>query len=180
MAWIKEKQRGDTGSSSSRGRGRRRGKSRRKACTGKPKEDDGKAAAKDKCLNCGKAGHWVRNCCAPRHREQANLALLACSSSVAEEAEEPALLMARAKETGGAPVRFEEPRAHVNLGREGKEEKAERWYLDSSAINHMTGSRGAFSELDSSITGTVKFGDNFVVDIAGQGAILFSCSDGGH
>ncbi|WVZ73817.1 hypothetical protein U9M48_022082 [Paspalum notatum var. saurae] len=44
----------------------------------------------------------------------------------------------------------------------------------------MTGSRGAFSELDTSITGTVKFGDNSLVDIAGQGTILFSCSNGSH
>ncbi|WVZ62954.1 hypothetical protein U9M48_012642 [Paspalum notatum var. saurae] len=54
-ARMKEKQRGDAGSSSSRGRGRRRGKPRRKAGTGEPKEEGGKAVAKDKCLNCGKA-----------------------------------------------------------------------------------------------------------------------------
>ncbi|WVZ81049.1 LOW QUALITY PROTEIN: hypothetical protein U9M48_028476 [Paspalum notatum var. saurae] len=48
----------------------------------------------------------------------------------------------------------------------------------SGASNHMTGRRGAFSKLDSSITGT--FGDNSVVDIAGKGTILFSCSNGGH
>ena len=62
---MKEKQRGDAGSSSSRGRGQRRSKPRRKASTGEPKEEGGKAVAKDKCLNCGKFGHWTRNCCAP-------------------------------------------------------------------------------------------------------------------
>ncbi|WVZ62955.1 hypothetical protein U9M48_012643 [Paspalum notatum var. saurae] len=45
---------------------------------------------------------------------------------------------------------------------------------------HDWGSRGDFSELDTSITGTVKFGDNSLIDIAGQGTILFSCSNGGH
>ncbi|WVZ94309.1 hypothetical protein U9M48_040215 [Paspalum notatum var. saurae] len=101
-----------------------------------------------------------------------------------EEAEEPTLLMVQAcmlsRGAKGAPVWLEEPRAHVNLGREDGEEEVERWYLDSGARNHMTGSRVAFSELDSSITGTVKFGDNSVVKIAGQGTILFSCSDCGH
>ncbi|WVZ84977.1 hypothetical protein U9M48_031942 [Paspalum notatum var. saurae] len=196
-ARMKEKQREDAGSSSSRGRGWRRSKPRRKAGTGEPKEEGGKTVAKDKCLNCGKFGHWARNCRAPRRREQANLAqeeeeepalLLARSCSAEEEAEEPALLMAqacaldsKAEEAKHAPVRLEEPRAQVHLGKEeGDEEAAERWYLDSGASNHMTGSRGAFSELDTSITGTVKFGDNSLVDIAGQGTILFSCSNGGH
>ncbi|WVZ88385.1 hypothetical protein U9M48_034912 [Paspalum notatum var. saurae] len=193
---VSMKQRRDAGSSSSKGRGRRRGKSRKKAATGEPKDEGEKVAAKEKCLNCGKIEHWSRNCCAHRHREQANLAqeeeeeltlLLVCSCSAKEEAEEPALLMAQActfssrtEEPKGAPVRLEEPRVQVNLGKEEGDKEAERWYLDSDASNHMTGSRGSFSELDSSITGTVKFGDNSVVDIAGQGTILFSCSNGGH
>ncbi|WVZ79228.1 hypothetical protein U9M48_026832 [Paspalum notatum var. saurae] len=90
-------------------------------------------------------------------------------------------LNSKAEEAKRAPLRLEEPRAQVHLGKEeGDEEAAERWYLDSGASNHMIGSRGAFSELDTSITGTVKFGDNSLVDIAGQGTILFSCSNGGH
>ncbi|WVZ95085.1 LOW QUALITY PROTEIN: hypothetical protein U9M48_040890 [Paspalum notatum var. saurae] len=171
-ARMKEKQRGDAGSSLSRGRGRRRGKSRRKAGASEPKEEGGKAAAKDKCLNCGKFGHWARNCHAPRRREQANLAqeeeekpalLLAHGCSTEVEAGEPALLMAQAcavnseaEEAKHAPVRLEEPRAQVHLGKEeGDEEATERWYLDSGASNHMTGSLG-------------------------RGTILFSCSNGGH
>ena len=38
-------------------------------------------------------------------------------------------------------------------------EQEQRWYLDSGANNHMTGSKAAFSELDDDVTGTVKFGD---------------------
>ncbi|WVZ73816.1 hypothetical protein U9M48_022081 [Paspalum notatum var. saurae] len=124
-ARMKEKQRGDAGSSSSRGCGPRRGKPWRKASTGEPKEEGDKAVAKDKCLNCGKFGHWARNCRAPRRREQANLAqeeeeepalLLARSCSTEEEEKEPALLMAqacaldsKAEEAKRAPVRLEEP-----------------------------------------------------------------------
>ncbi|WVZ73864.1 hypothetical protein U9M48_022122 [Paspalum notatum var. saurae] len=44
----------------------------------------------------------------------------------------------------------------------------------------MTESRAAFAELDSTVTGMVRFGDNSVVTIVGRGTILFSCRDGGH
>ena len=44
----------------------------------------------------------------------------------------------------------------------------------------MTGNREAFSELDTSITGTVKFGDNSAVHIQGHGTILFACKTGEH
>ena len=58
--------------------------------------------------------------------------------------------------------------------------EVKRWYLDTGASNHMTGSRAAFAELDSAVTGTVRFGDNSVVTIAGRGTVLFNCRDGAH
>jgi hypothetical protein len=39
----------------------------------------------------------------------------------------------------------------------------------------MTGVRSAFTEIDSSITGSVKFGDGSHVEICGRGTILFRC-----
>ena len=56
----------------------------------------------------------------------------------------------------------------------------ERWVLDTGATNHMTGSRGAFSELDTGIISTVRFGDGSVVKIEGRGTILFACKNGEH
>ena len=47
------------------------------------------------------------------------------------------------------------------------------WVLDTGATSHMTGDRTMFAELDTSIVGTVKFGDGSVVDICGQGTVLF-------
>ena len=44
----------------------------------------------------------------------------------------------------------------------------------------MTGDRAAFAELDTSIVGTVKFGDDSHVDICGQGTVLFVCKSGEH
>ena len=55
-----------------------------------------------------------------------------------------------------------------------------RWVLDTGATNHMTGSRGAFSDLDTGIVGTVCFGDGSVVKIEGRGTVLFACKNGEH
>ena len=55
-----------------------------------------------------------------------------------------------------------------------------RWVLDTGATNQMTGSRGAFSELDTSIVSTVRFGDVSVVKIKGRGTILFTCKNREH
>jgi hypothetical protein len=49
----------------------------------------------------------------------------------------------------------------------------EIWYLDNGASNHMTGDRQNFKEIDSSVTGKVKFGDGSGVDIQGLGSIVF-------
>jgi len=80
----------------------------------------------------------------------------------------------KTEEDQSARVVLDEPRAQVNLGREG-EETEELWYLDTGASNHITGNREAFSELDTGVFGTVKFGDNSSVDIRGRGMVVFQC-----
>ena len=56
----------------------------------------------------------------------------------------------------------------------------QRWILDTGASNHMSGSRAAFANLDSGITGSIRFGDGSVAQIEGTGTVLFSCKNGEH
>jgi hypothetical protein len=44
----------------------------------------------------------------------------------------------------------------------------------------MTGSRAAFSSIDRSVTGTVRFGDGSVARIEGAGVVLPACKNGEH
>ena len=76
-------------------------------------------------------------------------------------------------------VNLDEPRAQVHLRHVGSEQE-QRWYLDSGASNHMTGSKEAFFELDDNMTDTVKFGDGSRAAIQGRGTIIFRCQNGKH
>ncbi|XP_066361076.1 uncharacterized protein [Miscanthus floridulus] len=78
----------------------------------------------------------------------------------------------------GKAINLDEPRAQVHLGRVGGKEQ--RWYLDSGASNHITGSKAAFSELDDDVTGMVKFGDGSRVTIRGRDSIIFRCQNDEH
>ena len=69
-------------------------------------------------------------------------------------------------------INLDEPRTQVHL-RLVDGEQEQRWYLDSSASNHMTSSKAAFSELDDDVTDTVKFDDGSRVAIRGHGTIIF-------
>lgn len=57
-------------------------------------------------------------------------------------------------------------------------DKANVWYLDNGASNHMTGNRDYFKIIDESITGNVRFGDDSRIDIRGRGSILFMSKSG--
>jgi hypothetical protein len=55
-----------------------------------------------------------------------------------------------------------------------------RWVLDNGMLNHMTGVQEVFTELDTNVCGTVKFGDGSMVEIEGIGTIMFVCKTGEH
>ena len=127
---------------------------------------------------CGKMGHWAQECPNRKQEKRAEVHL-----AQADDEDEATILMAtfcalhdvEAEEKEEATtmegpekalkaVNLDEPRAQVHLGRVGTDQE-QRWYLDSSASNHMTGSKASFSELDDDVTGTVKFGDGSRVAI---------------
>ncbi|XP_072151353.1 uncharacterized protein [Setaria viridis] len=75
-----------------------------------------------------------------------------------------------------AQIKIRAEKVFAHLGEE-KEREAETWVLDTGATNHMSGSRAAFSKLDTAVLGTVRFGDDSVVQIEGRGSVAFVCKN---
>jgi hypothetical protein len=165
----------EKGEPSSATGGHKRGKPRKagKQAAGKPKP-----APDDACHNCGKLVQWDKECRQPRHG-QAHIAQ-------AEE-EEPALLLKHASIelplaalAVAALLHLDEPKAHALLGDGSDDDKTNGWCLDTGATHHMTGRREFFTELDSSVRGSVKFGDASDVEIKGVGSVIFTAKSGEH
>ncbi|XP_066320017.1 uncharacterized protein [Miscanthus floridulus] len=76
-------------------------------------------------------------------------------------------------------IHLHENKLFVQLGEKG-DGGCTRWILDTSATNHMMGQRAFFSELDTGVCSTVRFGDGSVVAIEGRGTVLFKCKNGEH
>jgi hypothetical protein len=179
----KMRQRNNAGQGSSGGGEQRR-------CSRKHGNGGKKGAQRDdKCHNCQRTDHWVRDCLQPR-KERVNL-------TQAEDDNEPALLMAMVESHDAvepAPPQVVEPAleqqqlVHLNetkaqafLGTScSDDDHLEGWYLDMGTTNHMTGRGNVFSELDQAVQGTVKFRDGSVVNICGKGTIIFSGRHGEH
>jgi hypothetical protein len=79
-----------------------------------------------------------------------------------------------------ALLHFDEPRAHAFLGKGSSDEKIDGWYLDTGATHHMTGRREYFSDLDSTVRGSVKFRDTSAVEIEGARSVIFVAKTGEH
>jgi hypothetical protein len=71
-----------------------------------------------------------------------------------------------------AEVEIHEEKMFAHLDEE-KERNTRTWVLDTEATNHMSGCRAAFTKIDTTVLGTVRFGDDSVVRIEVVG---LSCS----
>ncbi|XP_066391725.1 uncharacterized protein [Miscanthus floridulus] len=179
--WLEryKKQDSGRGSSSSGGRGKRRGKPRGRGgnnSDGRGGPSSGRVGPDDVCKRCGKKGHWAQHCRGKLKTEK--------QAHVAQD-DEPTLMFAYgAVSEGESPTLPLPPQAPLPLPNtplrnivelvEAKvfaafdlteDRDPKRWVLDIGATNHMTGSRGSFSDLDTGIVGTVRFGDGSVVKI---------------
>jgi transposase InsO family protein len=78
-------------------------------------------------------------------------------------------------------VHLDETKAQAFLGTScSDDDNLEGWYLDTDAMNHMTGHDNVFSELDRAVQGTIKFRDASVINICGKGTSIFSGRHGEH
>ena len=81
--------------------------------------------------------------------------------------------------TSSTELHLDEPRAHAFLSKGVANDKIDGWYLDTGTTHHMTGRR-EFSDLDSGVKGSVKFGDASAVEIKGVGSVIFKAKMGEH
>jgi transposase InsO family protein len=82
--------------------------------------------------------------------------------------------------TTAALLHLDEPKAHALLGYGSGNDKTDGWCLDTGATHHMTSRQEFFTELDSSVRGSVKFGDASGVEIKGVSSIIFTAVSGEH
>jgi hypothetical protein len=101
--------------------------------------------------------------------------------------EEPALLLAHASielspaaSATAALLHLDEPRAHALLSDGSSSDKTDGWCLNTDATHHMTGRQEFFTELDSDVRGSVKFGDASGVETKGVGSVIFAAEPGEH
>jgi hypothetical protein len=137
-----------------------------------------KLARDDTYDKCGKLDHWAKECRQPR-RGQAHVAQV--------EEEEPSLLLAHtsielslAASVAAALLHLDKPRAHALLGDGFDNDKTDGWCLYTDATHHMTGRREFFTELDSDVRDSVKFGDASGVEIKGISSVIFTTESGEH
>jgi gag-polypeptide of LTR copia-type len=129
--------------------------------------------SKIKCFNCLIYGHFASECRKPR-KERALIA-------EKEDEEEPVLLMQQVI-TGAEEECIETSAGQIGELHLGTQQNHvdNFWFLDSGAINHMSGSLEHFTTLDTGAHGAVKLGDGHRVHIGGRGTVLIKGRNGEH
>jgi hypothetical protein len=197
-------QEGSGGSTGSSSRGKHRGRGRGCGGDGSSSWDgcDGQSVATGNASggrpprgtrynNCGKKGHWAKDCRGKKkgaahvaQAEEDEHALMYVIAETAVTAPPMSNSHPRSPSPATEPqacIHLVERKVLLHLNEEEKEVVGPHcWVLDTGATNHMMGTCAIFAELNTSVTGTVKFGDGSVVDIEGKGTVLFTCKSGEH
>lgn len=198
--WLEKYKKSESGhgASSSSGRGKRRSRGRGRGGGGgnaglRAGTPAGQSSSGEAGKRCGKSGHWAKDCRAKKPMEQVQVAqddeptLLLAVCDVTEEGIHPQIESPPLEQRGSAPPTSPSAgQLHLVKDRvfaafnDSDDLDPKRWVLDTGASNYMSGSRAAFADLDSGISGSVRFGDGSVAKIEGIGTILFSCKNGEH
>ncbi|GKB16092.1 zinc finger, CCHC-type containing protein [Tanacetum coccineum] len=188
----KKKGEGDSKSKSNRGgfggsRGRGRGRGRNHGGRGRGRSgsyhqregSQGASGCQDKsrvqCYNCQEYGHYAAECNNPRRERNHENNLIQ-----EHRDDEPALLLSTFENNeDGGRVLLNEENVTPQLRTHGDAPNQSRvWYLDTGASNHMTGDKYKFKNLNETVQGYVKFGNEAKVRIEGKGSIVFQCKNG--
>lgn len=194
--WLERyKEESSHGASNSGSRGKRRGRGRgygQGSGSTRGNSSPGHGPPDEPCKHCGKRGHWAKDC-RSKKEEQAHLAqeeestLLLVVSCAREEGINPQIHSPLPPQIPAAPpptpidgqLHLLEDKVFVALDGSG-DRNPKHWVLDSGASNHMSGARTAFCDIDSSVTGSVRFGDGSLARIEGIGTMLLACKTGEH
>jgi hypothetical protein len=167
----------DGGSGSQwKGKGPHRSDGGSSSNSNKPKlTSKGTPRRKGRCRNCGIYGHWAQDCKRPKKddkdqkQQEANV--------VVGDVENAALLLAEvqgAVSEASQVIHLSEDKVVPVICPDGV------WVLDTGASNHMTGTKSALSQLDDTVSGSVRFGDGSIVRICGLGSVVMNTRQGDH
>jgi hypothetical protein len=103
------------------------------------------------------------------------------------QVEVPALLLAQASielspvaSAGAAHLHLDGTIAHTLLGDSSSNDKTDEWCLNIGTTHHMTSRWEFFTELDSDVRGSIRFGDASSVEIKGVGSVFFATESSEH
>jgi hypothetical protein len=148
---------------------------------------EGTPRRKGRCRNCGIYDHWCEDCKRPPKKERKEEAHVTRA-----EQENPSLLLAtvatarvhRASfDVEPVGVRTTHQVVHLNEKKVfpvDRDEDKNVWVLDTGASNHMMGRCEALASLDTSVRGTVSFGDSSLVEIEGIRSVVLQTKKEGH
>jgi len=132
---------------------------------------EGTPRRKGRCQNCGIYGHWAQECKRPKKEKKKDAAHPEANVAVGGVDQQGALMVATCDVMHGSSqfVHLTEKVIPVPV-------PDDQWVLDTGASNHMTGTRSMLSQLDTSVRGSVRFGDGSHVAIHGMGSVVMSSS----